>query len=39
MEREDDIIELGVASTETLGVGDIPADELRGNPLGGLSDD
>lgn len=39
MEREDDIIELAVASTETLGVGELPTDEIRGNPLSGLSDD
>lgn len=39
MDRKDDIIELGAASIETLGVGQLPADEIKGNPLGGLTDD
>ena len=39
MNREDDIIELGTASVETLGAGGIPVDENLGQFLAGLSDD
>lgn len=43
MEREtpvrDDLIELGAASTETLGGAGIPVDELQGQFAPGLSDD
>lgn len=38
-QRDDNLIELGVASVETKGpIGD-PVDELGGNSLGGISDD
>lgn len=39
MQTEDDILELGAVSAETLGVGNLPADEIKGLPTGGLSDD
>ena len=39
MEREDDIIDLGAASVETLGAGGIPVDENLGQFQAGLSDD
>lgn len=39
MEREKDIIELGVASANTLGGGEFPLDEDNGQYKSGLSDD
>lgn len=39
MQIEDDILELGAVSTETLGRGLYPTDEIAGQPVGGLSDD
>ncbi|WP_106512341.1 benenodin family lasso peptide [Allosphingosinicella deserti] len=39
MEREDQIIDLGAASVETLGAGGIPVDEQLGQFETGLSDD
>ena len=38
-ERQDELIDLGAASVETLGPGGIPADELLGQFAAGLSDD
>lgn len=39
MVREDDILDLGAASAETLGAGGIPVDENLGQFPSGLSDD
>jgi hypothetical protein len=39
MEREDDVIELGLASTETKGPVGRPFDEALGIPSLGLADD
>jgi hypothetical protein len=39
MEREDDVIELGTASVETMGPGGQPADEFLGQDQTGLTDD
>lgn len=39
MHIEADVVELAVASAETLGQGDYPTDEFQGKLLGGLSDD
>ncbi|UIJ44793.1 benenodin family lasso peptide [Sphingomonas cannabina] len=39
MEREDDVIDLGVASVETQGPGQLPGDEVLGRIVPGLSDD
>lgn len=39
MEREDTLIELGVASIETKGIGFLIADEVAKQNLPGLSDD
>jgi len=39
MEREEDVIDLGSASTLTQGAGGIPVDENLGQFGGGLSDD
>lgn len=36
---EEDIVELGSVSTETLGQGDFPTDEIQGRLLAGLADD
>ncbi|WP_157082112.1 benenodin family lasso peptide [Sphingomonas pruni] len=38
MERED-VVELGVASVETQGLGPLPGDEKIGDFVAGLSDD
>lgn len=39
MQHESDILELGVASTETLGQGNYPTDEVNGQFITGLTDD
>lgn len=39
MEREDDVIDLGVASVETEGAGPLPGDESIGLFVTGLSED
>lgn len=39
MEREDDVIDLGVASVETEGQGPLPGDDSIGFVQTGLSDD
>ncbi len=39
MDRENDIVDLGTASVETLGAGGIPVDENLGQFQTGLSDD
>lgn len=39
MDREHDVIELGVASEETKGGGFLTADDIGQLPVAGLSDD
>ena len=39
MQIEHDIVARGVASTETLGQGEFPTDEIYGRVLAGLTDD
>lgn len=39
MERDDDVIELDVASTATMGPGGEPVDEFAGRDPIGLTDD
>ncbi len=39
MEREDDVIDLGVASVATEGQGPLPGDDVLGRFETGLSDD
>jgi hypothetical protein len=39
MEREDDVIELGIASELTQGATGFPIDEALGQLVAGLSDD
>jgi hypothetical protein len=39
MERTDELIELGIASVETQGPGQLPGDDFIGFVAAGLSDD